>query len=69
MKEYLVYTMSKSTGEVHKKYILDESSEGLFIEEYIDTMGDVIWAVFNPGASEELADKAFAEYVQWYFEQ
>lgn len=69
MQKYLVYTMSKSTEEVHKKYVLDESPKGLAIEEYIDTMGDVIWVVFTPGTSEELADKAFADYVRWYFEQ
>ena len=68
MKNYLVCTMSKDTGEVNFKHIEAESPKSVIIEEYIDSMGYVIWAVYPPSVSYEEATTDFARYTRHYFE-
>ena len=68
MKNYLVCTMNKDTGEVNFKHIDAESPDSVIIEEYIDSMGYVIWAVYPPSVSYEEATANFARYINYYLE-
>lgn len=68
MNHYLVCTMSKDTREVNFKYIEAEGPDSVIIEEYIDSMGYVIWAVYPSSVSYEEATTNFARYTHYYFQ-
>lgn len=69
MKNYLVCTMNKDTGEVNFKYIDAESPDSVIIEEYIDSMGYVLWAIYPSSVPYDNATADFAKYIQWKMQQ
>jgi hypothetical protein len=66
VKKYLVATCNKDTGEINFKHIEAESGKDAVIEEYIDSMGNVLWAIYQPGIKEADAKYDFQRYVEWY---
>lgn len=69
MKNYLVCTMNKDTGEVNFKYIETEDDDDSIIEEYIDSMGYVLWAIYPSSVPYDKATADFAKYTKYKMQQ
>ena len=63
MQKFLVFTMPKDVGVMHLRYIEDTDANGQHIEEYLDSMGDIFWAVFPASVPFDRAEQNFQSYV------
>lgn len=67
MITYVVCTMKKDTKELNYKYIEAESLKSVAIEEYIDSMGDVIWGTYESSYPLNAIIIDFARFAHHYF--
>lgn len=63
MQKFLVFTAPKIGGNITVCHIEDENAHGQYIEEYLDSMGDIYWAIFPATVPVDKAGQIFKNYV------
>jgi hypothetical protein len=65
LMKFLVITADKNTGEINHKHIEAETAKDTVIEECLDGMGEIFWAVYPPTVPVEVAHDNFSDYLKY----